>query len=98
MYDLSLPIEEKIRTVAREIYGADDIEILPEARVKIDRYTAQGFSGRDNGISNGYNSMSSTKLFLVKTVFIILTFFYFRQLLYYNVINIFGQGKNHIYR
>ena len=50
MYDLSLPIEEKIRTVAREIYGADDIEILPEARVKIDRYTAQGFSGRDNGI------------------------------------------------
>ena len=44
LYDLNQSIEEKIRTIARKIYGADDIELLPEAQTKIDRYTKQGFS------------------------------------------------------
>ena len=35
MYDLDLSIEEKIRTIAQRIYGAKDIEILPEARTKV---------------------------------------------------------------
>ena len=42
LYDLDKTIEEKIATIAREIYGADGIELLPEAREKIERYTAQG--------------------------------------------------------
>ncbi|RXM34933.1 Monofunctional C1-tetrahydrofolate synthase, mitochondrial [Acipenser ruthenus] len=43
LYDLQLPIVEKIRTVAQKVYGAEDIELSPEAQTKIDRYTKQGF-------------------------------------------------------
>ncbi|KAK3865534.1 hypothetical protein Pcinc_028863 [Petrolisthes cinctipes] len=44
LYDLKLPVEEKIRTIACRIYGADDIEIQPEAQTQIDRYKKQGFN------------------------------------------------------
>ncbi len=44
LYDVAQPIEKKIETIAREIYGAADISLEPEARAKIDRYTQQGFS------------------------------------------------------
>ncbi|KAM4865615.1 monofunctional C1-tetrahydrofolate synthase, mitochondrial isoform 1-T2 [Thomomys bottae] len=43
LYDVQLPIVEKIRTIAQAVYGAKDIEISPEAQSKIDRYTQQGF-------------------------------------------------------
>jgi len=43
LYDLDLSILDKIRIIAQRIYGADDVEVLPEAQTKIDRYTAQGF-------------------------------------------------------
>lgn len=35
------PIVEKIRTIAQKVYGADDIELSPEAQAKIDYYTQQ---------------------------------------------------------
>ncbi|KAF2366646.1 Formate-tetrahydrofolate ligase FTHFS [Trinorchestia longiramus] len=44
LYDLSLPIEEKIRTISQKIYGAADISINPEAQEQIDRYKKQGFN------------------------------------------------------
>uniref|UniRef100_A0A671QSW3 formate--tetrahydrofolate ligase n=1 Tax=Sinocyclocheilus anshuiensis TaxID=1608454 RepID=A0A671QSW3_9TELE len=34
---------EKIRTIAQKVYGADDIELSPEAQAKIDHYNQQGF-------------------------------------------------------
>ncbi|KAB0379594.1 hypothetical protein FD755_007378 [Muntiacus reevesi] len=43
LYDVQLPIVEKIRTIAQCVYGAKDIELSPEAQSKIDRYTEQGF-------------------------------------------------------
>ncbi|KAM5325091.1 monofunctional C1-tetrahydrofolate synthase, mitochondrial isoform 1-T1 [Glossophaga mutica] len=43
LYDIQLPIVEKIRTIAQAVYGARDIELSPEAQSKIDRYTQQGF-------------------------------------------------------
>ncbi|KAF5900066.1 monofunctional C1-tetrahydrofolate synthase, mitochondrial, partial [Clarias magur] len=43
LYDLQTPIVDKIRTIAQKVYGADDIELSPEARAKIDYYTQQGF-------------------------------------------------------
>jgi len=43
LYDLSVPVEKKIETIAKEIYGADGIEISPEAQEQIDRYKKQGF-------------------------------------------------------
>ncbi|ERE86072.1 monofunctional C1-tetrahydrofolate synthase [Cricetulus griseus] len=41
LYDVQLPIVEKIRTIAQAVYGAKDIELSPEAQSKIDRYTQQ---------------------------------------------------------
>ncbi|XP_044128100.1 C-1-tetrahydrofolate synthase, cytoplasmic [Bufo gargarizans] len=44
LYDVELPIADKIRIIAQKIYGADDIELLPEAQKKAERYTKQGFA------------------------------------------------------
>jgi len=44
LYPLDMSIEDKIRTIAQRIYGADDIELLPEAVTKIERYKRQGFA------------------------------------------------------
>ncbi|XP_015417030.1 PREDICTED: C-1-tetrahydrofolate synthase, cytoplasmic [Myotis davidii] len=43
LYDLKLPVADKIRIIAQKIYGADDIELLPEAQLKAEVYTKQGF-------------------------------------------------------
>uniref|UniRef100_A0A0F7Z0E2 C-1-tetrahydrofolate synthase, cytoplasmic n=1 Tax=Micrurus fulvius TaxID=8637 RepID=A0A0F7Z0E2_MICFL len=43
LYDVELPVVEKIRIIAQKIYGAKDIELLPEAELKIIQYTKQGF-------------------------------------------------------
>jgi methylenetetrahydrofolate dehydrogenase (NADP+)/methenyltetrahydrofolate cyclohydrolase/formyltetrahydrofolate synthetase len=43
LYPLSLSLEEKIRTIAREIYGAADIELSELARNRLETYTRQGF-------------------------------------------------------
>ncbi|XP_075470996.1 C-1-tetrahydrofolate synthase, cytoplasmic [Ascaphus truei] len=43
LYDVQLPIADKIRIIAQKIYGADDIELLPEAQKKVELYTKQGF-------------------------------------------------------
>ena len=36
-----LPIEDKMRIIAQKIYGADDIELEPEAQKKIELYKKQ---------------------------------------------------------
>jgi len=43
LYELNLPIIDKIRIIAKKIYGADDVEIAPEAMEKIEVFTKQGF-------------------------------------------------------
>ncbi|MEM6730705.1 MAG: formate--tetrahydrofolate ligase [Myxococcota bacterium] len=43
-YSLDLGVEEKIRTVATQIYGAEDIELMPDARRKIELYERLGYS------------------------------------------------------
>jgi methylenetetrahydrofolate dehydrogenase (NADP+) / methenyltetrahydrofolate cyclohydrolase / formyltetrahydrofolate synthetase len=43
LYDVNLPIEEKIAIISREIYGADGIELSETARKQVDTYTAQGY-------------------------------------------------------
>ncbi|XP_030070636.1 C-1-tetrahydrofolate synthase, cytoplasmic [Microcaecilia unicolor] len=43
LYDVELPIVEKIRIIAQKIYGADDVELLPDAQQKVELYTKQGF-------------------------------------------------------
>ena len=43
LYPDEMPIKEKIKTLATQIYGASDVEYLPEAERKIKLYTDLGF-------------------------------------------------------
>ncbi|KAG6909709.1 hypothetical protein DXG01_015911 [Tephrocybe rancida] len=43
LYDLNLPIEEKISVISKEIYGADGIELSDLARKQVETYTRQGY-------------------------------------------------------
>ena len=43
LYDWSLSIEEKIKIIATEIYGADDIKYTPQARAGLKTIAALGF-------------------------------------------------------
>lgn len=44
LYELQIPIEDKIETIAREIYGAAGVEYTEEAKRKIQLYKEQGFN------------------------------------------------------
>jgi methylenetetrahydrofolate dehydrogenase (NADP+)/methenyltetrahydrofolate cyclohydrolase/formyltetrahydrofolate synthetase len=44
LYSTQLPIEEKISIIAKEIYGASEVEYSPSAQAKIDLYKKQGFN------------------------------------------------------
>lgn len=43
LYELDTPIEHKIETICRDIYGADGVEYSDLAKEKISTYTRQGF-------------------------------------------------------
>lgn len=43
LYDLSLPLEQKIEVIAKEMYGADGISIEPLAQRQLEEYTRQGY-------------------------------------------------------
>ncbi len=43
LYPLEWSIKEKIETIAREVYGADGVDYLPEAEERIAEYTRLGF-------------------------------------------------------
>lgn len=45
LYPAEIPIERKIQVIATNIYGADDVEILPEARKQIERFNRWGLGG-----------------------------------------------------
>ncbi|XP_078591798.1 C-1-tetrahydrofolate synthase, cytoplasmic-like isoform X1 [Branchiostoma floridae x Branchiostoma japonicum] len=44
LYDVKLPLEEKIEAIAKKIYGADGIELSEQAQAAINRYKSQGFN------------------------------------------------------
>lgn len=43
LYDLELPIKEKIETIARKVYGAGSVSFLPSANRQIRRITSMGY-------------------------------------------------------
>jgi len=43
LYPDALPLEDKLRTIAREIYRAEDIALMPAARRQLKAFTDQGF-------------------------------------------------------
>ena len=44
LYDVELPIADKIKTIAKEIYGADDVVFTKKVVNKIKKYTEQGLA------------------------------------------------------
>ena len=58
IYDLDLPIVEKIRTIAKEIYGADDVILTKKAMTKLKRYEAQGLGNLPICIAKTQYSLS----------------------------------------
>jgi methylenetetrahydrofolate dehydrogenase (NADP+)/methenyltetrahydrofolate cyclohydrolase/formyltetrahydrofolate synthetase len=55
LYDLNLSIEEKIRTIAKEIYRANDIELSTFAQERIDLFKKQ--VKHNSFIHNKFNLM-----------------------------------------
>jgi formate--tetrahydrofolate ligase len=45
LYPDEMPLEEKMRTIAQKIYGADDIRLEPQASKDLASFTAQGYAG-----------------------------------------------------
>jgi methylenetetrahydrofolate dehydrogenase (NADP+) / methenyltetrahydrofolate cyclohydrolase / formyltetrahydrofolate synthetase len=44
LYDLKLPIEEKISIISKEIYGADGIQLSELAQKQVETYRQQGYN------------------------------------------------------
>ncbi|WP_255190566.1 formate--tetrahydrofolate ligase [Natronobeatus ordinarius] len=58
LYELEAPIDEKIETVATEIYGADGVEFHGDARDDIERLTGLGFDDVPICMSKTFHSLS----------------------------------------
>ena len=43
LYDLNLPIKEKIKTIATKIYGADGVDFSPKSTKQISKFTELGY-------------------------------------------------------
>lgn len=63
-YPLDLPVEAKLETIAREIYGADGVVILPKARKKLETLALAGADSMMICMAKTQNSLSDdpTKL------------------------------------
>ena len=44
LYDIKLPIEEKISIISKEIYGADGIQLSELAQKQVETYRQQGYN------------------------------------------------------
>jgi methylenetetrahydrofolate dehydrogenase (NADP+)/methenyltetrahydrofolate cyclohydrolase/formyltetrahydrofolate synthetase len=58
LYNVDLPIADKIETIAKKMYGADGIELSEVAQKKIKLYTDQGFSNLPICIAKTHLSLS----------------------------------------
>jgi len=61
IYDASRPIDEKLEMLAKNVYGADGIEISAEAQKQIGWLTAHGFGGLPVCVAKTQNSLSDDK-------------------------------------
>lgn len=61
LYDAQLSLTEKLKTLAKEIYRADSVDIVPKALKKISQYEEQGFGSLPICIAKTQNSISHEK-------------------------------------
>ena len=59
LYSLDMPLEQKIETIAMQIYGADGIDISPGAAKALKEYERLGFGGLPVVIAKTHLSISS---------------------------------------
>ncbi|KAF8354903.1 hypothetical protein PRIPAC_96526, partial [Pristionchus pacificus] len=59
LYPMEMALDKKIETIAKEIYGADGIELSEIAQKKIETYTRQGFSALPICMAKTHLSLSS---------------------------------------
>ncbi|CAG8720512.1 23433_t:CDS:2, partial [Cetraspora pellucida] len=72
LYDVNKPIVEKIEIIAKEMYGADGIELSEKAIEKVERYTKQGFANLPICMAKTHLSLShDPKLKGVPTGFVV---------------------------
>ncbi len=58
LYDLDASIEEKIETIAEEVYGADGVDYSDEAKAQIKEYKKMGYSNLPICMAKTQNSIS----------------------------------------
>lgn len=58
LYPLEASLEQKLETVAREVYGADGLDVSPAARQKLDEYAQLGYGGLPICIAKTQYSLS----------------------------------------
>ena len=58
LYELELPIKEKIEVIAKEIYGADGVKFMPKALNNIKKYEEYGYDKLPVCISKTQKSLS----------------------------------------
>ena len=58
LYELELPIKEKIEIIAKEIYGADGVKFMPKALNNIKKYEEYGYNKLPVCISKTQKSLS----------------------------------------
>lgn len=61
LYDAQLSLTEKLKTLAKEIYRADSVDIAPKALKKIAQYEEQGFGNLPVCVAKTQNSISHEK-------------------------------------
>lgn len=61
LYDAQLSLTEKLKTLAKEIYRADSVDIAPKALKKIAQYEEQGFGSLPICVAKTQNSISHEK-------------------------------------
>ncbi|MEP7034192.1 MAG: formate--tetrahydrofolate ligase [Dermatophilaceae bacterium] len=59
LYDLDLPLVDKIEKIAREIYGADGIDLTPSVVKQLKRFEVLGYGGFPVVIAKTHLSLSS---------------------------------------
>jgi len=59
LYPLEMPLTDKIETIAREVYGADGIDVSPAAAKALAEYERLGFGGLPVVIAKTHLSISS---------------------------------------
>ena len=58
LYPLEMPLQEKVATIVKEIYGGDKVEIAPKAAQALTQYEAEGFGNLPVCMAKTQNSLS----------------------------------------